>query len=271
MRTLCLAGVVLCLGIGVALAQAPAPAAAAAPAVTVVTATNAPAVEGAVVAEVIVEEDVAQEQTRMDIFVHTLKQGGKTMIFLALLSVLGLATAIERAINLRKSRIVPDGFSTQALVLWGKGKFDELQKLCEQNKSILADVVITMIEQRDNPDVLQVKMFAEDKASRELRLEVRRAHMLSVVATISPLLGLFGTVVGLLGAFSTVAALGDMGDPAAMADDIGKALVTTVAGLIIAMPALFMHHHFRSRINLYGVMLEEEVSALINAWFVKKG
>lgn len=212
-----------------------------------------------------------KEMTTLDVWVDNLRKGGATMYFLALLSILGLATALERAVNLRKNKIVPDNLTVEAMELWKARKFAELSMLCAKSKSVLGRVIETLLEQRGNNDVAQVKMFAEDKAGRELRLENRRSYMLSVVATISPLLGLFGTVLGLLGAFSTVARMGDMGDPSAMADDIGKALVTTVAGLIIAMPALFMYHVYRSRINLYAVLLEEELSALVNAWFVKKG
>ncbi|MCL1910012.1 MAG: MotA/TolQ/ExbB proton channel family protein, partial [Kiritimatiellaeota bacterium] len=115
------------------------------------------------------------------------------------------------------------------------------------------------------------KMFAEDKAGRELRLESRKAAMLALVATLAPLLGLFGTVVGLLEAFMKVAAVGEMGDPSLLADEIAKALVTTVAGLAIAMPALFCHNIFKNRLNLYAVILEEEVSDLVNNLFVKIG
>ncbi|MCL1887460.1 MAG: MotA/TolQ/ExbB proton channel family protein [Kiritimatiellaeota bacterium] len=212
-----------------------------------------------------------KEQTRLDVWIGYVKMGGLTMVFLGLLSVLGIAAALERAVNLRRARIVPDDLAMKAVDLWKNKKYAELSNLCGKDKSILGRVIETLLEQRGNHDVAQVKMFAEDKASRELRLESRRAGMLSIVATIAPLLGLFGTVVGLLGAFMTVAKVGDMGNPALLAEDIGKALITTVTGLIIAMPMLFLFHIFRSRVNLFAVLLEEEVSALVNAWFVKKG
>jgi len=214
-------------------------------------------------------EDSAKELTAFDEWIGNVKQGGRTMIFLGLLSVLGLAAALERFVNLRRSRIVPDGFASDVVNLWKQGKFEEVEVLCQKSKSVLARVVETLLEHRGNADIAQVKMFAEDKAGRELRLENRKSHMLSVVATISPLLGLFGTVVGLLGAFKTVAAVGEMGDPSVMAADIAKALVTTVAGLSVAMPALFCHHLFRNQINLFGVLLEEEVSDLVNLLFIK--
>ena len=87
--------------------------------------------------------------------------------------------------------------------------------------------------------------------------------MLATVATLAPLLGLFGTVLGLLEAFGTVAAMGEMGDASVLADSIGKALVTTVAGLAVAMPALFVHQIIRNRLSLYSVILEDEIAGLV--------
>ena len=175
-----------------------------------------------------------------------LKQGGKTMWFIGLLSVLGLGCALERfwnlrrsriVWNLRRSRIVPTGFAGDVVRAWREGAFGQVEELCAKNRSVLARVVETMLEHRDAEDFQAAKIFAEDKAGRELRLEGRKSAMLATVATLAPLLGLFGTVLGLLEAFGTVAALGEMGDASVLADSIGKALVTTVAGLAVAMPA----------------------------------
>lgn len=238
----------------------------AAPATNTLEATGTNAVA---TADTAAGEQTEKELTAFDEWIENVKKGGRTMIFIGLLSVLGLAAALERFVNLRRNRIVPDGFSNEVVALWKSGKFDEVAALCKKSRSALARVVETLLEHRTNADIGHVKMFAEDKAGRELRLENRKAHMLSVVATIAPLLGLFGTVVGLLGAFNTVATVGEMGDPSIMANDIAKALVTTVAGLSVAMPALFFHHLFRNQINLFGVLLEEEVSDLVNLLFIK--
>jgi len=215
--------------------------------------------------------EAEKEQSAMDVVLGYIHMGGPVLYTHILMSLLALAAIIERFVNLRKSRIVPDKLAAQAMDLWKNKKYSELSTLCAKNKSILSRVIEALIEQRGNHDVTQVKMFAEDKASRELRLEARRATIISVIATLSPLVGLFGTVVGLMRAFMTVAKVGEMGDPAVLADDIGMALVTTVSGLMLAMPAMFIYSHFRSRISLFGVLLEEEVAALVNAWFVKKG
>ena len=232
-----------------------------------VSAAEAAPAEGA---EAAAEAEAPKEITALDQWATYIKQGGKTMWFIGLLSILGLGCALERFWNMRRSRIVPDGFSAKVIELWKGGKTDEVAALCTRNRSMLARVVETMLQHGDSKDYQEVKQFAEDKAGRELRLENRKAAMLSTAATLSPLLGLFGTVVGLLGAFGTVAAMGEMGDASVLADDIGKALVTTVAGLAVSMPCLFVFGIIKNRLNLYAVLLEEEVADLVNQIFVKK-
>ena len=211
------------------------------------------------------EVSVAQE------WAGYVRQGGLTMVFIGLLSVLGFGCAIERFVNLRRSRIVPDGFTAKVIELWKAGKIDEVAALCASSKSMLARVVETMLQHRESGDYAEVKLFAEDKAGRELRLENRKASMLSTAATLAPLLGLFGTVFGLLGAFQTVARMGEMGNAAVLADDIGKALITTVGGLAVSMPCLFLFSVVKNRLNLYAVLLEEEIADLVNQIFARKG
>ena len=222
-----------------------------------VAAAEAAPAEGA---EAAAEAEAPKEITALDQWATYIKQGGKTMWFIGLLSILGLGCALERFWNMRRSRIVPDGFSAKVIELWKGGKTDEVAALCRSSKSMLSRVVETMIQHKDSKDYNEVKMFAEDKVGRELRLENRKAAMLSTAATLSPLLGLFGTV----------AAMGEMGDASVLADDIGKALVTTVAGLAVSMPCLFVFGIIKNRLNLYAVLLEEEVADLVNQIFVKK-
>lgn len=256
---LALAGAVWMKGI---LAQEAAKPAEPAPAVTAEAAASEEAAPA--------EAEAPKEISGIDQWKIYWQQGGNTMYFIALLSILGIGCALERFFNLRRSRVVPDGFTSKVIELWKAGKIDDVAALCRSSKSMLSRVVETMIQHKDSKDYNEVKMFAEDKVGRELRLENRKAAMLSTAATLSPLLGLFGTVVGLLGAFGTVAAMGEMGDASVLADDIGKALVTTVAGLAVSMPCLFVFGIIKNRLNLYAVLLEEEVADLVNQLFVRK-
>lgn len=221
-------------------------------------------------ADAAAEPTAGTEKSAYDEWCTYLKQGGTTMWFIGLLSILGIGCAIERFVNLKRERIVPDGFSTDVIRLWKAGKIGEVADLCTARPSMLARVVETMIQHKDSKDYAEVKLFAEDKIGRELRLENRKTAMLSTAATLAPLLGLFGTVFGLLGAFQSVAAHGDMGNPAMLADDIGKALITTVGGLAVSMPCLFVYGLIKNRLSLYAVLMEEEASDLVNQLFVRK-
>ena len=213
--------------------------------------------------------EAGTEVTTLQQWVTYLKQGGTTMIFIGLLSMLGIGCAIERFCNLRRSRVVPDGFTAEVIGLWKKGRYDEVSDLCVASNSMLARVVETMLQHRDSKDYQEVKLFAEDKVGRELRLENRKSAMLSTAATLAPLLGLFGTVFGLLSAFQTVAQMGEMGNASVLANDIGKALITTVGGLVVSMPCLFIFGLIKNKLNLYAVLLEEEISDLVNELFIK--
>ena len=188
----------------------------------------------------------------------------------ALLSVLGLGCVLERFANLTRRHIVPDGFTAEVVALWRGGKFEDVERKCAASRSVLARVVETMLEHRASNDYQEVKLFAEDKAGRELSLEERKSQLIAVVATVAPMLGLFGTVLGLRDAFGRVAAVGDMGNPAILADSINLALVTTVVGLALAMPALLVYNYFKNRLALYTVILEEEIADLVGTLFIKR-
>ena len=115
-----------------------------------------------------------------------------------------------------------------------------------------------------------VSTTAGDIAAVELRYHTRRCYPLAVVATLSPLLGLLGTVFGMIESFDVVAIGGALGDASQLAGGISKALITTAAGLVIAVPSLAMFHYFRERTNLYGDMLDREVTDLVVEWLMKK-
>ena len=230
----------------------------------------AQAVTNAVEAVGEVATEAAKEISAIDQWALYWQQGGATMYFIAALSILGIGCALERFWNMRKGKIVPENLTKDVITLWKTGKFDEVASLCDKSNSMLSRVIETMLQHKDSTDYNEVKMFAEDKIGRELRLENRKAAMLSTAASLSPLLGLFGTVTGLLGAFGTVAAMGEMGDASVLADDIGKALVTTVAGLAVSMPCLFVFGIIKNKLNYYAVILEEEVADLVNQLFVRK-
>jgi biopolymer transport protein ExbB len=208
------------------------------------------------------------EHTYFDEFIDKLRKGGLTIVFLLLLSVAGIARIIERAVNLRPSTFATPGLVEKVTSLYKAGEFDEVMRVCRKDSSILGRIVLAVVDHREC-DRGDIQNIASDIGSREIRIQLQKAYMLAIIATLSPLLGLFGTVIGMIGAFDTVAAVGEMGNASIMAGDIAKALVTTAGGLVVAMPMLGFYHWFRTRTQSMAIGLEEDMAELFSAWFLK--
>jgi len=217
--------------------------------------------------EAVTDEDADEEVTAGMAFVRKLQQGGWTIVFLLLLSVFGVACAIERALRLRRTAIVPPGLADQADRLWQKQQFDQVAALRSKHPSTMGDIVAALAKHRRS-DTSDLNTIAGDIASRDLRRHLGKAYPLAIVATLAPLLGLLGTIIGMIGAFDKVHAAGTLGDAGMLGGDISKALITTGVGLGVALPALALYHFFKSRTLLLGIILEEEVSELMTSWFV---
>ncbi len=196
----------------------------------------------------------------------TIASGGRVGLVIVGLSIIALAFALERAINLRRGRICPRSLpqAVQLELLNGQAE-RSLALATERDDTIAGRVLAAVIRHRDFA-FSELSTIASDITARELRLQMNRAYPLLVVATIAPLLGLLGTVIGMIGSFKTVAMAGSMGDPSLMAEDISFALVTTAMGLVVAVPSLAAYHFMRSRTQFFSALLDEEIGDVINAW-----
>ncbi len=203
--------------------------------------------------------------TKGEALLLKLRQGGVTVLLLLVVSVFGLACALERVFHLRLDRIAPRALARRLDELTREGRLDDLAEAAEGHPSTLGRVAAAMTRHRELA-MPELSSLAGDLASREMKLHLLRAYPLMICATLSPLLGLFGTVAGMIGAFDKVAAAGSLGDASMLGGDISKALITTAAGLVVAIPALGLYHYFRSRTNLLAILLEEQVSELISHW-----
>jgi biopolymer transport protein ExbB len=194
-------------------------------------------------------------------------RGGTTALVQMLLVVAATAYAIERFINLRRAKIAPVGFTDEVKELWDQGDHAGILALCDEKPSTQARMVAYLVRHRD-ADYQTIMQGASDIGARDLKKHNQHAYPLAVVATLEPLLGLLGTMIGMIEAFAKVAAFGDTGDAGMLADAIGKALITTALGLIIAIPALALYHWFKQRTSLLGTILEEELEEIASSWFI---
>jgi len=195
------------------------------------------------------------------------RSGGNTMWFILACSVVTVAFTLERLMRLRRSRIAPAKFLSQVRGMWKEGRFDELIERCRKTDNPLARAVQLMVENRNVP-VADIRAIVSDAISTELQIHHRRVRPLMLSATVAPLLGLAGTVSGMIGAFSRFRLLGETGDPTVFAGDISVALITTQAGLIVAIPTLALASLFGDRTARLTDELDMAVQQLLIEWFV---
>ncbi|MEX1026070.1 MAG: MotA/TolQ/ExbB proton channel family protein [Planctomycetota bacterium] len=181
--------------------------------------------------------------------------GGPLMLPIALSSVIALTYFFERWFRLGSAALGSDERVDELLAIWRARGADALAAEAEADGTPFARVIGAALG-RVRP-VTEVEHAYEDAARRELRRNQARLRPLVVVAMIAPLLGLLGTVWGMIQAFADIAGENGLGDPKVLATGISQALVTTAAGLAVAIPAQAAVHWFRSRIDRFQRRLED--------------
>jgi biopolymer transport protein ExbB len=178
-----------------------------------------------------------------------LRKGGPVMVPLALASVLAVGMAIERALSLRREKVIPPGFVAGLKQSMGETvpDVDAGLSFCEQNPSPISSIFRSGILNLSRGDEF-VEKAVEDAGAREVDKMKRSLRGLSIIASISPLLGLLGTVYGMIGAFQTATSVG-LGKAEMLAKGIYEALVTTATGLTIAIPALLAFQYLTTKVD----------------------
>lgn len=189
-----------------------------------------------------------------------LQQGGVLMIPILVFSVVALAVFVERAMTLRGPRIVPNDFVQLIRGKVKSGQVAEALTLCEGNQSTISVVVASGLRHAgESRDV--IKEAFEEVGRVEVSHLGRFVEVLGTIAAVSPLLGLLGTVVGMIDVFRTVVAeVGDVAgpvNPASLANGIWAALLTTAAGLSVAIPAYLGYRYLLARLDRIALEMEE--------------
>jgi biopolymer transport protein ExbB len=192
-----------------------------------------------------------------------IKAGGWVMLPLILCSIIVVAIIAERLWTLQGERVAPEHLAAQVWHWIRNGEFDEERMQQLRTGSPLGRLLaIALLHRNSERDVLN---DAIADAGRHLVHELDRYLItLGSIATISPLLGLLGTVLGIMNVFAAIAQ-GGLGNPAALAGGISQALISTVAGLAVAIPAYVAHRALRGRVDDMVVRMERETARLLNA------
>lgn len=190
------------------------------------------------------------------------KAGGWPMIPLLLLSALALALIAERAWTLRRTRVMPPRLGDEVRVWAARGSLDPAHIDSLRATSPLGALLASVLDMRERPRE-HMRERVEDVGRHLVHRMERYLNTLGTIAAAGPLLGLFGTVVGMIQMFLGILDHG-IGDVNQLAGGIGKALVCTAAGMIVAIPALIAHRWFRGRIAEYIVDMEHEAILLMD-------
>lgn len=179
-----------------------------------------------------------------------LDAGGPVMWPLYLCSVVLLAFVIERLIRLRRSLIIPRSFRNAVEGMLAADRVDEekLAEWCKARPSPVARIFYSALGHLHRP-LPELEKIIEDAGQREAARLARPSRAFSIIADISPLIGLLGTVWGMIQAFMKVAGEKAIGKPELLAEGIYQALVTTATGLTIAIPALVCYFIFTDRVE----------------------
>jgi biopolymer transport protein ExbB len=188
--------------------------------------------------------------------------GGFVLPILLLAAIIALAIIGNRFWVLRRARIVPAGLVERIAELVDVGKVPQAVKQLYESDTPLARILLVALQQAGKPrDV--IKEAVEDAGRHEMAHLDRYLNFLGSIAGVAPLLGLLGTVFGIMHAFAAIGAVG-MGDPKALAGGIAEALITTAAGLIVAIPSLLFYRYFRGRVEVLVLATEKDVLKLVN-------
>ncbi len=190
------------------------------------------------------------------------KAGGWPMVPLLLLGVLALAIVLERFWSLRRNEVLPPGLGQEVRNWAARGKLDPAHLQTLRANSPLGALLAAALEARNRPRD-QIRERIEDTGRHLVHRMERFLNALGTIASAGPLLGLLGTVIGMIQMFLGILDHG-VGDVSQLAGGIGKALVCTATGMIVAIPALMFHRFFKGRIHGYVVEMELEASALLD-------
>ena len=192
-----------------------------------------------------------------------MQSGGWLMVPILLCSVAALAIGIERGWALQGSRVVPPSLLRE-VQRWARDGLGDPTWLGELAAgSPLGQVLAVGIANARRGRSLMKEAMTEAVAAVSHDLE-RYLTSLGIIASISPLLGLLGTVVGMIQVFSALM-LDGAGHPEALAGGISEALITTAAGLTVAIPSLMLHRFFLRRVDDLVVQLERQAAHLVDA------
>ncbi len=193
-----------------------------------------------------------------------IEAGGLIGHFILVLSLASTALVIEHFLSIRRSRLVPMELAQRVEQFLAARQYQQAQEVCAADGSFLAKVIGSGLNQIGAMfGFFDMQSAMQEASEREISRLYRKLEYLSLIAVIAPLLGLLGTVTGMIASFNIIASTEGAAKPSQLAQGIWEALVTTVEGLVVAIPAMFFVAFFRNRVDSFVAETEAMVEKLM--------
>ncbi len=189
------------------------------------------------------------------------KAGGWLMLPLILCSVVAAAIIIERLWTLQRKRVLPEDLTARVWSWASNRQLDDSHIRALAESSPLGQVLAAGLSNRDRSREI-MKESIEDTGRHVVHELGRYLNSLGTIAAITPLLGLLGTVIGMIQVFSTITTAG-VGNPGALAGGISQALITTAAGMVVAIPSLMAYRYFRGKVDMLVIRMEQQALRMV--------
>jgi len=194
--------------------------------------------------------------------------GGWLMLPIIICSVISAAIIIERLWTLQPRRVLPKNLSRQVWEWVSKNKLNHTHIQTLHQGSPLGEILAAgLVNRHRERDI--IKESIEDAGRQVVHDLERFLNSLGTIAAISPLLGLLGTVIGMVKVFAAITTHG-VGDPTVLAGGISEALITTAAGLTVAIPSLIGYRYLSGKVDALAVQMEKEAITMVEALLRKQ-
>ena len=195
--------------------------------------------------------------------IEIIRAGGWLMLPIILCSILAVAITLERLWTLQRQRVLPKDLVTR---VWEWARDRQLDRkhldILAANSPMGQVLAAGLANRGQDREVLKEKV--QDTGRHVVHELERYLNSLGTIAAITPLLGLLGTVIGMVKVFTAITTAG-VGNPGVLAGGISEALITTAAGLSVAIPTLIAYRYLRGRVDALVVEMEKEAMKLVDA------
>ncbi len=213
--------------------------------------------------------DASEQESEASIqignFISIIREGGVLMLPIVASSIVLLVFVFERSMYLRRSRVIPKPFVRGVIEQLEQQQLekDDAVALCDENGSPIAELFSGALKKWGRPavEVEQAVLDSGERVTAGLRKYLR---LFNAISNLAPLLGLLGTVLGMIDAFNTIASADAMGRPELLASGIGAALLSTAAGLCVAIPAYAAYAFFVGRADQLTIEMDGYAQTLVD-------